>query len=92
MTRRTLNLLQSGSGRGIYAKALNESYDSEQKLRERIIRELFGSTGDAIWIEPPFYCDYGSNITDSKALYSFVAISLFFLYSQFPPKSHQANK
>ena len=66
-------------------KALNESYDSEQKLRERIIRELFGSTGDAIWIEPPFYCDYGSNINDSKSLYSFVASSLFFLNSQFPP-------
>ena len=29
--------------RGIYAKALNESYDSEQKLRERIIRESSGA-------------------------------------------------
>ena len=38
-------------------KALNQSYDSEQKLREGIIRELFGNSGDAIWIEPPFYCE-----------------------------------
>ena len=38
-------------------KALNESHDSEQKLREGIIRELFGIAGDAIWIEPPFYCE-----------------------------------
>jgi maltose O-acetyltransferase len=44
-------------------KTLNDSHDNEQELRERIIRELFGKTGDAIWIEPPFYCDYGTNIT-----------------------------
>ena len=53
-------------------KSLNESHDSEQALRERIIRELFGSAGDAIWIEPPFYCDYGSNITlGSKVFFNF---------------------
>ena len=44
-------------------KTLNDSHDNEQELRKRIIRELFGKTGDAIWIEPPFYCDYGTNIT-----------------------------
>jgi len=58
-------------------KALNESYDSEQKLRERIIRELFGIAGDAIWIEPPFYCDYGSNITlGSKVFFNFNCVIL----------------
>ena len=44
-------------------KSLNASDDNEQEVRQRIIRELFASAGDAIWIEPPFYCDYGSNIT-----------------------------
>jgi maltose O-acetyltransferase len=44
-------------------KTLNDSHDNEQELRERIIRELFGRAGDAIWIETPFYCDYGANIT-----------------------------
>jgi len=43
-------------------KALNESADEEQEVRTRVIRELFGSAGEAIWIEPPFYCDYGTNI------------------------------
>jgi maltose O-acetyltransferase len=38
-------------------KALNESGDGEQDVRTRVIRELFGSAGEAIWIEPPFYCD-----------------------------------
>jgi maltose O-acetyltransferase len=58
-------------------KALNESHDSEQELRERIIRELFGTAGDAIWIEPPFYCDYGSNITlGSKVYFNFNCVIL----------------
>ena len=58
-------------------KSLNESHDSEQELRERIIRELFGSAGEAIWIEPPFYCDYGSNITlGSKVFFNFNCVIL----------------
>ncbi|MCI9264091.1 MAG: sugar O-acetyltransferase [Oscillospiraceae bacterium] len=27
-----------------------------------ILRELLGSIGRNFWIQPPFYCDYGSNI------------------------------
>ena len=50
-------------------KSLNESHESEQELRQRIIRELFGRTGDGIWIEPPFYCDYGANITLGSQVY-----------------------
>ncbi len=58
-------------------KSLNESHDSEQELRERILRKLFGSVGDAIWIEPPFYCDYGSNITlGSKVFFNFNSVIL----------------
>ena len=44
-------------------KLLNNSHPDEQELRKRVIRKLFGSTGNGIWIEPPFYCDYGTNIT-----------------------------
>jgi maltose O-acetyltransferase len=58
-------------------KSLNESHDNEQELRNRIIRELFGSAGDAVWIEPPFYCDYGSNISlGSKVFLNFNCIIL----------------
>jgi len=58
-------------------KSLNESYDNEQELRQRIIRKLFGEAGDAIWIEPPFYCDYGSNITlGSKVFFNFNCVIL----------------
>src|SRR5690606_36301838 len=27
-----------------------------------ILRELFGAGGDSVWMQPPFFCDYGSNI------------------------------
>jgi maltose O-acetyltransferase len=44
-------------------KELNDSWDEEQERRAAIISQLFGSIGEGTWIEPPFYCDYGSNIT-----------------------------
>jgi maltose O-acetyltransferase len=25
-------------------------------------RELFGAGGDSVWMQPPFFCDYGANI------------------------------
>jgi maltose O-acetyltransferase len=42
--------------------ALNASKESEQDERRRILDDLFGSGGDTAWLQPPFYCDYGSNI------------------------------
>ena len=27
-----------------------------------ILRELFGKGGDSVWMQPPFLCDYGTNI------------------------------
>ena len=26
------------------------------------MKELFGKGGESVWMEPPFFCDYGSNI------------------------------
>lgn len=43
-------------------QALNATRESEQDERRRILQDLFGAGGDSIWIQPPFYCDYGSNI------------------------------
>ena len=58
-------------------KSLNDSYDRERELRENIVRELFGHTGDAIWIEPPFYCDYGYNISlGSNVFFNFNCVIL----------------
>jgi len=41
---------------------LNASREGEQALRRRILVELFGSGGDTVWMQPPFYCDYGTNM------------------------------
>lgn len=42
--------------------ALNETWESQQAERRRILQNLFGSGGDTVWMQPPFYCDYGSNV------------------------------
>ena len=43
-------------------QALNATRESEEEERRRILTELFGSGGRQVWMQPPFYCDYGSNI------------------------------
>ena len=42
--------------------ALNATREGEQDERRRIMRELGGAGGDTVWLQPPFFCDYGSNI------------------------------
>ena len=38
--------------------------DSEKLTeRERVLNELFDFIGAGVWIEPPFHCDYGENIS-----------------------------
>lgn len=48
---------------------LNATREREQERRRRILTELFGSGGDSVWIQPPFYCDYGSHIYLGKRVY-----------------------
>lgn len=42
--------------------SLNATRDAEQEERRSILTQLFGTGGDSVWMQPPFYCDYGSNI------------------------------
>lgn len=40
-----------------------ELYDAlDEPGRRALLEELLGRGGDTAWIEPPFFCDYGSNI------------------------------
>jgi|GEM_PF-833188 len=41
---------------------LNAGRDRDHAVRRRILSELFGSGGNSVWMQSPFYCDYGSNI------------------------------
>jgi maltose O-acetyltransferase len=43
-------------------QTLNATREAEHDERRRILRELFAAGGDTVWMQPPFYCDYGSNI------------------------------
>jgi maltose O-acetyltransferase len=43
-------------------QTLNATRERDQEERRRILRELFPAGGDTVWMQPPFYCDYGTNI------------------------------
>jgi maltose O-acetyltransferase len=43
-------------------QALNLTRESEREIRRELLSRLFGKGGDTVWLQPPFYCDYGSNI------------------------------
>lgn len=48
---------------------LNATREAQQDERRRILKELLAAGGDDVWIQPPFYCDYGSNIRLGKKCY-----------------------
>lgn len=50
-------------------KKLNDSSDDEMGLRQQVLIELIPQQGTHLWIEPPFFCDYGSNITVGDKVY-----------------------
>ena len=43
-------------------RILNASREAEQEVRRDVLSQLFAKGGDTAWMQPPFYCDYGSNI------------------------------
>ncbi len=43
-------------------RTFNASREADRDLRTFICTELFGVGGQTAWIQPPFYCDYGSHI------------------------------
>lgn len=58
-------------------KRFNDSRDDEQDLRRQLLEELIGRGGGGLWIEAPFYCDYGSNISvGDKVFFNFNCVVL----------------
>jgi len=43
-------------------QALNATREGQQEERRRILRQLLPAGGDSVWMQPPFFCDYGGNI------------------------------
>lgn len=41
---------------------LNNTRDRDADERRSLMKLLFGKGGDTVWMQPPFFCDYGANI------------------------------
>ena len=52
----------------IYKYNQTREYDTD--IRKGILTELFAKVGDEIYIEPPFRCDYGYNISVGEHFYA----------------------
>jgi maltose O-acetyltransferase len=50
-------------------QALNATREIQQEERRRLLRDLFAKGGDSVWMQPPFFCDYGSNIELGERVY-----------------------
>ena len=48
----------------------NQTDETESVKRTELLKALFGTTGENIYIEPTFRCDYGSNIYVGNNFYA----------------------
>lgn len=53
----------------LLCKKYNDSSDDQRLLRKEILKDLIGGFSKGLEIEPPFYCDYGSNIYVGEKVY-----------------------
>ena len=50
-------------------KAYNTTDAEEPETRVQVLSDLLGSCESGVWIEPPFFCDYGDNIHLGKGVF-----------------------
>lgn len=48
---------------------LNGTRERDREARRAILTKLFASGGDSVLLQPPFYCDYGTNIYLGEQVY-----------------------
>lgn len=61
----------------ILIKKLNDTAESDIEERSRIIKELIPNANKGLWLQPPFYCDYGYNISiGEKVFFNFNCVVL----------------
>lgn len=51
-------------------RLFNHSLETDKNQRTELLKKLFGSTGENIYIEPTFRCDYGYNIHVGQNFYA----------------------
>lgn len=58
-------------------KELNDSREDQADARLRILKELIPKAGEGLWLQPPFYCDYGYNmVVGEKVFFNFNCVVL----------------
>jgi len=58
-------------------KKLNDLREDEAEERRSVLKELLPNAGDNLWIQTPFYCDYGSNLKiGEKVFFNFNCVVL----------------
>jgi maltose O-acetyltransferase len=50
-------------------KKLNDSLESDMQAGAAILKQLLPNAGEGLWIQPPFYCDYGYNISTGRNVF-----------------------
>ena len=48
---------------------LNNAEPGDAERLRNVCRDLFGKGGETVWLEPPFRCDYGTNIYLGEKVY-----------------------
>ena len=62
-------------------KQLNDTREDEVNTRIRVLSELIPNAGVGLWLQPPFYCDYGYNIlVGEKVFFNFNCVVLDVTY------------
>jgi maltose O-acetyltransferase len=58
-------------------KELNDTREDQAEERRRILQALIPNAGADLWLQPPFYCDYGTNMrVGEKVFFNFNCVVL----------------
>ena len=58
-------------------KEFNDSGEDELVRRDKALRRLLPNASNDVWVQPPFYCDYGTNIIlGEKVFFNFNCVVL----------------
>ncbi len=58
-------------------KALNETREDQAEERIRVLKDLIPNAAADLWLQPPFYCDYGFNMkVGEKVFFNFNCVVL----------------
>jgi maltose O-acetyltransferase len=59
----------SAKGRKLI-RLFNQTTEEQGRYRIELLKDLFEKTGEKLYIEPPFHCDYGCNIMIGENFYA----------------------